>query len=238
MPFPGMLDASSEADTRPEGGGLLSRVADWLTGLVMLSFWSWCHIHCFTACRMFESMEWIVLIGIPLLQLRTMKDFDTKGELWIVCCEFWAVSYERWVVSYERWAVAPHCSKDSVVCKAQCQRMNSAELSEKCCPLPLPRTTPSKTDAPYSQKREKAKNYWLVNISWRLGRFIKNEKIKFETYTFLDDLVDLSRMRKLSSKQSDRMVIEHASRCVLVFYDLMKCLLFKEYVYSLNSFTL
>ena len=105
MPFPGMLDASSEADTRPEGGGLLSRVADWLTGLVMLSFWSWCHIHCFTACRMFESMEWIVLIGIPLLQLRTMKDFDTKGELWIVCCEFWAVSYERWVVSYERWAV-------------------------------------------------------------------------------------------------------------------------------------
>ena len=46
----------------------------------------------------------------------------------------------------------------------------------------------------------------------------------FETWTFLDDLVDLSRMRRLSSKQSEQMIIEHASRCVFVFDDLMKLL--------------
>ena len=56
------------------------------------------------------------------------------------------------------------------------------------------------------------------------SRFIKNEEIKFETWTFLDDLVDLSRMRRLSSKQNERMMIEHASRCVFVFYDLLKLL--------------
>ena len=30
--------------------------------------------------------------------------------------------------------------------------------------------------------------------------------------------------RRLSSKQNERMMIEHASRCVFVFYDLLKLL--------------
>ena len=100
--------------------------------------------------------------------------------------------------------------------------MNSAAF-QKVLPT-SPVITRQKRCSLHAKKREKAKNYWLVNISWWLGRFIKNEEIKFETWTFLDDLVDLSRMRRLSSKQNERMMIEHASRCVFVFYDLMKLL--------------
>ena len=71
------------------------------------------------------------------------------------CPQSWALTLghrRRWDddgedVSYERWAVAPHCSKDSVVCKAQSVPKNELSgISKKCCPT----TTPSKTDAPYS----------------------------------------------------------------------------------------
>ena len=165
--------------------------------------------------------EWVVSCELWIVYC---EFWAVSCELWAVGCELWAVSRELWVVSYERWAVAPHCSKDSVVCKAQSCGRPKNELSGISKSVALPTSPRQKRCSLHAKKREKAKNYWLVNISWWLGRFIKNEEIKFETWTFLDDLVDLSRMRRLSSKQNERMMIEHASRCVFVFYDLLKLL--------------
>ena len=146
---------------------------------------------CVCACEMMRVRLW-VLCACEMSELWAVScELCTVSfGLWAVSCGRWAVSCEPWAVSCELWATKGEQSHLTVAKTQSCvrlsrvagQRMNSAAFQKV-----LPTSPRQKRCSLHAKKREKAKNYWLVNISWWLGRFIKNEEIKFETKWTNDD---------------------------------------------------